>query len=377
MDRTSEFSSIVDIYLQDPQQEGKQEQRLRPKARNTSFLLDAVTLYEHLKHNDDLVQDISKLASKKEFSNDPGKGMQELSQVFQSRLTWIQDSIKKLKEASEIQAETLHLQQHKRYIAQWLTKSMAAQINAFKLALKEHGKHVAERNKRVMQYGGSEYASSDSKSFAMATPVNKNPLAENAQKYAMFGGRLARDSSPLVRVDNGNSHAGNRKSGGGSSTLSNDQGSNPKDAGVGFLSSTGLHQRAATTQGKVGNRAQVNLRNKYDSVNSNSDGDLQQQQQQQQQRYVRKDDFRLRAAEKVESSIRQMGELFSQMASLVAEQGETISRIEDDVEEGLINTKEAHDSIQQVYEITKGNRSMIIKIFLILLFLIFLFLVWT
>eukprot|EP00981_Chlorochromonas_danica_P001810 scaffold385_cov182-Ochromonas_danica.AAC.9 len=61
MDRTSEFSSIVDIYLQDPQQEGKQEQRLRPKARNTSFLLDAVTLYEHLKHNDDLVQDISKL----------------------------------------------------------------------------------------------------------------------------------------------------------------------------------------------------------------------------------------------------------------------------------------------------------------------------
>eukprot|EP00981_Chlorochromonas_danica_P001811 scaffold385_cov182-Ochromonas_danica.AAC.10 len=312
-------------------------------------------------------------ASKKEFSNDPGKGMQELSQVFQSRLTWIQDSIKKLKEASEIQAEvglsiclfshtqssllplivnllvqqTLHLQQHKRYIAQWLTKSMAAQINAFKLALKEHGKHVAERNKRVMQYGGSEYASSDSKSFAMATPVNKNPLAENAQKYAMFGGRLARDSSPLVRVDNGNSHAGNRKSGGGSSTLSNDQGSNPKDAGVGFLSSTGLHQRAATTQGKVGNRAQVNLRNKYDSVNSNSDGDLQQQQQQQQQRYVRKDDFRLRAAEKVESSIRQMGELFSQMASLVAEQGETISRIEDDVEEGLINTKEAHDSIQQ------------------------------
>lgn len=91
----------------------------------------------------------------------------------------------------------------------------------------------------------------------------------------------------------------------------------------------------------------------------------------------RKDDYRFRAAQQVETSLRQMGELFSQMASLVAEQGETITRIEDDVEEGLVNTKEAHDSIQNVYEITKGNRGMILKVFALLLFFILLFLVWT
>lgn len=72
-----------------------------------------------------------------------------------------------------------------------------------------------------------------------------------------------------------------------------------------------------------------------------------------------------------------MGELFAQMASLVAEQSETITRIEDDVEAGLMNTKDAHESIQKVYDITKGNRSMIIKIFLLLLFFICLFLWWT
>lgn len=65
------------------------------------------------------------------------------------------------------------------------------------------------------------------------------------------------------------------------------------------------------------------------------------------------------------------------MATLVLEQSETLSRIEDDVEIGLSDTKEAHVSMTNLYDITKGNRGMIIKIFLLLIFFIFLFLVWT
>ena len=71
-----------------------------------------------------------------------------------------------------------------------------------------------------------------------------------------------------------------------------------------------------------------------------------------------------------------MGQLFSQMATLIMEQGETVTRIEDDVEVGLQETTEAHTSIEYFYEITKGNRSMILKIFGLLVFFIFLFLVW-
>jgi syntaxin 5 len=72
-----------------------------------------------------------------------------------------------------------------------------------------------------------------------------------------------------------------------------------------------------------------------------------------------------------------MGQLFTQMASLVAEQSEVITRIEDDVEVGLQNTIEGHKHIEDVYNITKGNRGMILKIFGLLIFFIFLFLVWT
>jgi syntaxin 5 len=72
-----------------------------------------------------------------------------------------------------------------------------------------------------------------------------------------------------------------------------------------------------------------------------------------------------------------MGQLFAQMATLVSEQSEVITRIEDDVEAGLQDTLEAQGHLQTVYEITKGNRGLILKIFALLVVFIFLFLVWT
>ena len=73
----------------------------------------------------------------------------------------------------------------------------------------------------------------------------------------------------------------------------------------------------------------------------------------------------------------QMGQLFSKMASLVSEQSETLSRIEDDVESGLADTIDANESMNKLYDITKGNRGMILKIFALLIFFIFLFIMWT
>jgi syntaxin 5 len=71
-----------------------------------------------------------------------------------------------------------------------------------------------------------------------------------------------------------------------------------------------------------------------------------------------------------------MGKLFSDMASMVLEQGEVLGRIEDDVEAGLEDTKGAYDSITSTYEMTRGNRAMIIKIFALLVFFVVLFLFW-
>ena len=72
-----------------------------------------------------------------------------------------------------------------------------------------------------------------------------------------------------------------------------------------------------------------------------------------------------------------MGKLFTEMTSLVMEQSEVIGRIEDDVEAGLEDTKVAYSSITSTYDITKGNRSIIIKIFLLLIVFAVIFLVFT
>ena len=72
-----------------------------------------------------------------------------------------------------------------------------------------------------------------------------------------------------------------------------------------------------------------------------------------------------------------MGKLFSDMASLVLEQGEVVSRVEDDVEAGLEDTRGAHDSIAATYEMTRGNRAMILKILALLVVFAVIFLVWT
>jgi syntaxin 5 len=85
----------------------------------------------------------------------------------------------------------------------------------------------------------------------------------------------------------------------------------------------------------------------------------------------------VRNAERVESSIMKLGSLFSQMATMVAEQSETITRVEDDVEAGLMDTIEASKSMQDFYDVTKGNRGLILKVFALLIFFIFLFLWWT
>lgn len=150
--------------------------------------------------------------------------MQELSGIFQSRVAWIQTTIKALKADSEVGQEGSHLQQHNKLIVQWLTKSIGTQISAFKNALKEHGKHVAERNQRVMQYGGEAVDSASSSSRA--------PLMEGSGKYAMFS-KAALEAPPLVAKQN----AAMRRP---PSSVSRADGGE----GDGALP-TGLHQRSA------------------------------------------------------------------------------------------------------------------------------------
>ncbi|KAG2232667.1 hypothetical protein INT48_006846 [Thamnidium elegans] len=100
-------------------------------------------------------------------------------------------------------------------------------------------------------------------------------------------------------------------------------------------------------------------------------------QQQQQQVMIEQQDQRIEtrsnAMETVESTIAELGSIFQQLATMVAEQRETIQRIDQNTDDIEMNVLGAQNQLMKYYSNISSNRSFIIKVFvtIILLFLLF------
>ena len=79
---------------------------------------------------------------------------------------------------------------------------------------------------------------------------------------------------------------------------------------------------------------------------------------------------RLESARQAEKTLAELTTMFSKMSTLIHSQGETLVKIEDDVEAAMDHVEAGKDEIFKLYEWTKGNRALIIKVFAILIFFI-------
>ncbi|KAG6975254.1 hypothetical protein JG688_00002581 [Phytophthora aleatoria] len=97
----------------------------------------------------------------------------------------------------------------------------------------------------------------------------------------------------------------------------------------------------------------------------------------QQQQYRPREDAQTRYnnAAQVESTIVEITGMYTRMATMVAEQGEIITRIDDDMDIAQTNVEAAHGELLKLFNMVQGNRSLILKIFLVLILVIFLFIV--
>ncbi|SPO40011.1 probable syntaxin, vesicular transport protein [Pseudozyma flocculosa] len=79
------------------------------------------------------------------------------------------------------------------------------------------------------------------------------------------------------------------------------------------------------------------------------------------------------AIESIESTISELGQIFSQLAHMVAEQRETVQRIDDNVMEVVDNVGGAQRELLKYYQSVSSNRWLMLKIFgvLIVFFLLF------
>ncbi|KAI3454055.1 hypothetical protein Pfo_010718 [Paulownia fortunei] len=105
---------------------------------------------------------------------------------------------------------------------------------------------------------------------------------------------------------------------------------------------------------------------------------LQQQQNQQQQQLVPLQDSymqsRAEALQNVESTIHELSNIFNQLATLVSQQGEIAIRIDENMDDTLVNVEGAQGALLKYLNSISSNRWLMIKIFFVLIFFLMIFL---
>ncbi|GAV82067.1 Syntaxin domain-containing protein/SNARE domain-containing protein [Cephalotus follicularis] len=105
---------------------------------------------------------------------------------------------------------------------------------------------------------------------------------------------------------------------------------------------------------------------------------LQQQQRQQQQQLVPLQDgymqSRAEALHHVESTIHELSNIFTQLATMVSQQGELAIRIDENMDESLANVEGAQSQLVRYLNSISSNRWLMIKIFFILIVFLMFFL---
>jgi syntaxin 5 len=70
----------------------------------------------------------------------------------------------------------------------------------------------------------------------------------------------------------------------------------------------------------------------------------------------------------VESTLQELGGIFQQLAQMVAEQRDTVQRIEANAEDIELNINEAQSQLQRYYRNISSDRWLMIKVFLTIIF---------
>lgn len=81
-------------------------------------------------------------------------------------------------------------------------------------------------------------------------------------------------------------------------------------------------------------------------------------------------DSRAQAVNAVQSTIVELGGIFQQLAEVVAAQGQMLQRVDENIDDSLVNVREGHAQIQRYWRSMSTNRGLMMKVFAILFFFI-------
>jgi len=327
-DRTAEFFRIVEEERLKRQGAGAaQGNRPKPLARRSEFMNIAKAIGVDISNTYAKLEKLTILAKKKSLFDDRPVEIQDLTYIIKQDISSLNKQIAQLQEFSKSRDEnSQHAKKHSSSVVVSLQSKLANMSKSFKQVLEirtENLKHQKERRDQ----------------FSSQPPIVSSALPpRNAQGGALMS--ATRHSPGPTGQTTGATNG---------SFLIDMDGDDSSGAANGAAGGT-----AAPTSHMQQQMAQLALMDETDS-------------------YIQE---RSDAMQNIESTVVELGQIFTQLATMVKEQEEMIQRIDANVADTELNVEAAHGEILKYFQSVTSNRWLMIKVFLVLIVFFIIFIVF-
>lgn len=361
MNRTSEFKSAVEKARLRLAQNGgvpEHKQRLlgsgsgggaggKQASKRSEFARSAGQIAKEIQGTMGKLEKLAQLAKRKTLFDDRPVEISELTYIIKRDIASLNGQIAKLQgivqagQSGGSGSKGKQAEEHNNNILVMLQGKLATTSMGFKDVLEVRTQNMKASKTRTEQFGYTNPSAGAGSNGPASDSVLYQP-ASTSQQNAYGNGTLARRGSPANLPDykgkgRSSDDGGSR---GGNDFLALDMGGNGSSLG-------GLES---------GQQMQM------------------QAQQSNQDQYLGQ---RASAIESIESTIQELGQIFGQLATMVAQQGETVQRIDADTTDISNNVTGAQRELLQYYASVSGNRALMLKIFGILICFFLLFVLVT
>ncbi|KAG7349102.1 hypothetical protein IV203_011699 [Nitzschia inconspicua] len=365
---------------------------------NLILLEDGLTLLRSMQYG---LKQLQLLVRRRGHTNDPTQEIATLTKQLEQdtqELTEFCTSLLQKRRRSPQERK------HWEYVVQWFQQVAARYSEQLQECLKLRGEILTEqaqqRRKLTAANGKSHNANrkppSHLRGTAAATPLFDSPLfhdpsppkkattTSRGSQYNGNGGGLVAAAAAPPAYTNGHNAGGVKPT--------------PNGYGGGVTTPTATGYNGTTGYGYNGSQNNYYYNNNINTAptsnvamgvrqrrggstnmsNMNSTVPFQEQEEEEQKVHSqiqirqnkRETQKRLNEARQAETMLGELGQMFGKMTTLISQQGETLEKIEDDVECALVDVTAGQEELTKLYGIKKGNRPLIIKTFAILNFLI-------
>ncbi|KAA1468054.1 t-SNARE [Dentipellis sp. KUC8613] len=330
-DRTNEFRACVESIRNRsslPSRGAEAKQRLlqsKGRGEKSEFSRTAIAIAKDITNSNLKLAKLAQLARRKTLFDDRPVEISELTFVIKQdianvnkQIATLQAHVKQQKSQGKASAEAKQIDEHNHNVVMLLQNKLAETSMTFKDVLEIRTQNMKESKDRTEQFMYS------TASAANQAPANSY-LFQNSQRQDPMG-----------------------------------------DGSTGRYDAKGKGRAASN-----GDVLALDLEHVEEGAGSQNGGAFMQMQLvEQQDSYIQS---RSTAIESIESTIAELGQIFNQLAHMVAEQRETVQRIDADTVDIASNVSGAQRELLKYYASISSNRWLMLKVFgvLIVFFLIF------